>query len=70
MFPRTGKESNINRSEKRKRNEDNTLKFDPPRVEVSYDLRESFLFNELSMIENIWVNISSEESLTKGGLTN
>lgn len=39
-------------------------------IDVSYDLKESFLFSELSMTENIWVNISSEESLIKGGLTN
>ena len=28
------------------------------------------LFSELAMTENIWINMSSEESMVRGGLTN
>jgi hypothetical protein len=38
--------------------------------EVEYDFKGSFLFRELGMIENIWINISSEESISKGGINN
>ena len=28
------------------------------------------LFTELTMTDNIWINVSSEESMVRGGLTN
>lgn len=28
------------------------------------------MFHDLSMPENIWINISSKQSISKGGLTN
>ena len=61
MYPRNDK---INKEEKEK------MVYAPSRLEASYDLKESFLFNELTMTENIWLNISSEESFGKGGMTN
>lgn len=42
----------------------------PAHNEVTYDLKDSFFFTELNMNENIWINISGEESISKGGLTN
>lgn len=47
-----------------------SISFSLPRVELTYDLKQSLLFQELSMNENIWLNISSQESLARGGFTN
>mgnify|MGYP000501224150 CR=1 FL=1 len=55
---------------KDRKSDEDLVKFYPAQNEVSYDLKESFLFRELTMTENIWVNISSEESMAKGGMTN
>ena len=35
-----------------------------------YDMEKSFFFRELSMCENIWVNVSGEEGVSGGGLSN
>lgn len=48
----------------------NNFSYVRSRNEPSYDLSESFFFRELNMNENIWINVSGEESIAKGGLTN
>lgn len=50
--------------------EEREIKYLPCRNEVFFDYRESFLFRELGMVENIWINVSSEEAVGKGGITN
>ena len=50
--------------------EERSIKYLPSRNEVLFDYRDSFLFRELGMVENIWINVSSEEAISKGGITN
>lgn len=47
MFPKTAKS-----------NEESALQYAPIQNEVSYDMKDSFMFDELNMNENIWINIS------------
>ena len=59
MLPRAVREP-VYKKEKGKKVEESPIQYNPARIEVSYDLKESLQFNELTMTENIWVNISSE----------
>lgn len=74
VSPRIGSDSihppgNL-QSDLKKRGKQPSISFSLPRVELTYDLKQSLLFQELSMNENIWLNISSQESLSRGGFTN
>lgn len=49
---------------------DRDLPYAANSLESAFDVHESFLMQELGMNENIWINISSEEAMKRGGLTN
>jgi hypothetical protein len=56
--------------EKPAQQEERDVRYLPSRNEIYFDYKESFLFRELGMVENIWLNVSSEEAVAKGGITN